>query len=159
MTALYLLEYMLGDYDSMDIDEKTIYTNNFTENMEEFEEINEDHQFISFLYGFSHNLFNIDITKIHGWYHKRTKQAKFFLHPAEHMNLICMAWEKYCKMLAIKNKEISTTTTIVVSIYRIYCGQLYNTNEAERDEKLFYVSFASDIIKHIANIECNCNNN
>ncbi len=156
MCELYLKKYMLSNYDEMEIEGKTIHTNNFTENMELFEEIRDCHPFIIYLIGFSHNLYDscskcdADIPKIHGWCHKETRNSKFFIHhsAADLANMIYVAWNKYCALFH-KIRPLN------IEFYGNYCGSLYNTNNNEHDlgEKLFYTAFARDIITHLAKIE------
>ena len=134
--------YNISDYDEMYIDDKIIYTNKFTENMEQFEIIDANHPFISFLNGFTHNLFDIKI--IHGWFHKRFEQAKFYIkEPAKYGHCVYIAWEKYCKMRNRNNIDIK------ISIYGSYCGNLSESDDFETDEKDFYKMFVKRLIDNM----------
>ena len=146
---------MISDYDEMEIDGKTIHTNNFTENMELFEEIRDNHPFIIYLVGFSHNLYDscskckADISKIHGWFHKETRKAKIFIHHStgDLANMIYVAWNKYCEIFH-KIRPMN------IEFYGNYCGSLYNTNgnDHDLDTKKFYTKFAHNIITHLAGL-------
>lgn len=154
MSKFNVKKYRLSDYDQMEIKDSIIYTNNFTENMEQFEEIDEKHPFMIYLLGFTHNLLDINIKNIHGWFHKETKKAKFFAgHPYDSDSLIYIAWSKYCKGLERMEGIYKDRENIEISIYRAYCGSLYESNEYEKSEKMFYAMMANKIITHITSIQ------
>ena len=143
--------YNISDYDEMYIDNKIIYTNEFTENMDQFEIIDANHPFISFLNGFTHNLFDIKI--IHGWYHKETKQVKFYIENAgNYGSYVYVAWKKYCKMKNRNNIVNDYYMDMNKSIYDSNCGNLYvHLNEPYdiEDEKDFYKMFIKKLIDNM----------
>jgi len=85
----------IGGYD--EIYELSIYLKNY-DKLEEIEVIYKFHPFIAFLKGFSQCEYNSEIK--HGWFHKPTKIAKFYVkNPSGVGNLITCAWKEYAKDL------------------------------------------------------------
>jgi hypothetical protein len=142
-----LSKYNLLDYDKMHEDK--IDTKIFTENMDNIEIIDNNHMFIIFLSGFTHKINNIESYIIHGWYHKKTQKAKFFIkNPADIGNTIYIAWQKFCKIMRNKLDIVNEYDfiDIPVSIYSYNYGQLYESNEYKTDEKTFYKEFLKQLI-------------
>jgi hypothetical protein len=126
---------IIGDYD--EIYELNIDTKSFT-NLDGIEIIDNKHQFISFLKGFTHNMIEIDID--HGWFHIESKTAKFIItkqHPSKVGNIIHLAWQKFWN---------NNYYDYDVSIYSKYCGQFYKSNEYEIDKKSFYKDLINWIV-------------
>ena len=106
----------------------------------EFEIIDENHNFINFLNGFTHNL--VDIVILHGWFCKTTYTAKFIVKdPITVGNLISIAWQKY-----LKNNKGEITD---VHIYSIWCSDLYKSNEYDIDENKFYKDLIKKLVDNI----------
>ena len=134
-------DYCIYDSDDYDNIDGIVDTKTFTV-LDNIEIIDENHNFISFLNGFLHNLFNIII--LHGWYHKPSNNVKFIIrnHPADVGNIIYFAWQEYIKYKEqINNTEYYATVSSNISIYYFDCGRLYKSNEYNIDKNIFYKQF------------------
>jgi hypothetical protein len=126
-------EYSINDYDKI---EGLVDTKLFTV-LNDIEIIDDNHNFISFLNGFTHNLFQINI--LHGWYYKPLGIAKFLVrNPSSEGNIIYFAWQEY-----LQNKDGENND---VYIYSTYCGDIYLSNEYDIDKNLFYKNLVSELI-------------
>jgi hypothetical protein len=150
----------LGGYD--DIYELGIYLKDY-DKLEEIEVIHKFHPFIAFLKGFSQGQYNSEIK--HGWFHKPTKIAKFYVrNPSGVGNLITYAWKEYAndlqkdediqKLEEGKSEEFLFKTfngesEPPVSIYSSYCGSLYESNEFEDDKKMLYKNMINKLMDRL----------
>ncbi len=133
----YQIYYDNEDYDNI---YGIIDTKSFTI-LDNIEIIVQSHEFISFLHGFSHSIFDIKI--IHGWYHKISGNVKFIIenHPANVGDIIYYAWKEYMK---IKKEKICE-----ISIYYIDCCRLYKSEDYEINNNIFYKKFIKKLLDKI----------
>ena len=143
--------YSISDYDSMIIDDTEIDTEEFTKHMDEFEMIDRDHPFITYLIGFTHNQISVLPNFIHGWFHKKTQTAKFYVFMSKTIgNYLYFAWQKYCKMIRERNNIINRNdfNEIQITIYVKDSGRLCESNHYETEEKIFYGEFMKSLIDY-----------
>lgn len=122
---------LYSSYDYIRNDELDINTEKFNK-LDGIEIIDDKHPFISYIRGFVHD--SIDIKIIHGWYHIESKTVKFFVgdHPSKYGDIIHLVWQN-------NNDDYD------VSIYYTYCGDLYESNEYDIDNKKAYKKIFKNI--------------